>query len=110
MDRPVSREGPIVGVTETPPGTTASPSKVRVAVWVNAPPVSPGDDPPVAEDIVINVKGGSRGLDSPDLLKLRAVVDRGKAGNKGVEFRPLNHDASVSGTGVPLRGINASRL
>ena len=59
LDRTVSREGPIVGVTETPPGATASPSEVRVAVWVNTSPVSPGDNPPVAENIVVRVKEGA---------------------------------------------------
>jgi len=61
LDGAIDREGPIIGVAETPPGAAASPSEVRVAVWVDAPPVSPGDDPPVTEDIVVSVKGGSRG-------------------------------------------------
>ena len=86
LNRSVSKEGPIVGVAETPPGTTASPSEVRVAVWVDTSPVSPGDNPPVAENIVISAEGGSRGLDPPNLLKLGAIVDGWETGNEGVKL------------------------
>jgi hypothetical protein len=51
----VDREGPIIGVTKSPPGATAGPSEVRMAVWVDTSPVGPGDDPAVAENVVVSV-------------------------------------------------------
>ena len=51
----VDREGPIIGVTKSPPGATAGPSKIGMTVWVDTSPVGPGDDPTVAENIVVSV-------------------------------------------------------
>ena len=51
----VNREGPIIGVTESPPGATAGPSEVRMAVWVDTSPVGPCDDPAGAENVVVSV-------------------------------------------------------
>ena len=56
LDGTVDRECTIVRVAEAPPGTTASPTEVRVAVWMNTSPVSPGDDPTITEDIVVGVE------------------------------------------------------
>ena len=106
----VNREGPIIGVTESPPGATAGPSEVRMAVWVDTSPVGPGDDPAVAENVVVSVKRGSRGLDPPNFLELRRIVDRRETGNEGVKLRSLNHDASVAGARVPPGRVNGSRF
>ena len=86
LDGAVDRKGPIIGVAETPPGSTAGPSEVRVAVWMNTSPVSPGDNPPVAENIVISAEGGCRGLNSPNLLKLGAIVDGRETGDEGIKL------------------------
>jgi len=86
LDGAVDRKGPIIGVAETAPGATAGPSEVRVAVWMNTSPVSPGDNPPVAENIVISVEGGCRGLNSPNLLKLGAIANGRKTGDKRIKF------------------------
>ena len=62
----VDREGSVVGVTKTSPGATAGPAKVGVTVWVNASPVGPGDDPAVAENVVVSVKGGWQRTESSE--------------------------------------------
>jgi hypothetical protein len=106
----VDREGSVVGVTKTPPGATAGPTKVGVTVWVNASPVGPGDDPAVAENVVVSVKGGGRGLNPLDFLELRRIVNGRETSDKGVKLRSLNHDASVAGARVPPGRVNGSRL
>ena len=55
LDGTVDRAGPIIGVTKSPPGATAGPSEIRMAVWVDTSPVGPGDGPAVAENIVVSV-------------------------------------------------------
>ena len=106
----VDREGPVIGVTESPPGATAGPSKVGVTVWVNASPGGPGDDPAVAENVVVSVEGGGRGLNPPNFLELRRTVDRRETSDEGVKLRSLNHDASVAGARVPPGRINGGRF
>ena len=56
MDGTVDRECTIVRVAEAPPGTTAGPTEVWVAVWMDTPPISPSDDPSITEDIVVSVE------------------------------------------------------
>ena len=106
----VDREGSVVGMTKTPPGATAGPTKVGVTIWVNASPVGPGDDPAVAENVVVSVKGGGRGLNSVNFLELRRIVNGRETSDKGVELRSLNHDASIAGARVPPGRVNRSRL
>ena len=56
LDRTIDRKCAIVRVAETPPGPTASPTEVWVAVRMDTSPISPSDDPSVTEDIVVSVE------------------------------------------------------
>ena len=56
LDRTIDRKCAIVRVAETPPGTTASPTEVWVAVRMDTSPISPSDDPSVTEDVVVSVE------------------------------------------------------
>ena len=56
LDRTINRKCTVVRVAETPPGPTASPTEVWVAVRMDTSPISPSDDPSITEDIVVSVE------------------------------------------------------
>jgi hypothetical protein len=110
LDGAVDWKGPVVRVTKTPPGATAGSTKIWMTIWVNTSAVSPGDNPTITEDVVISVKGGSRGLNSVNFLKLRGAIYGRETGDKGIEFRSLYHDSCIAGAGMPPGRVNRRRL
>ena len=110
LDGAVDRKGPVVRVKKTPPGATAGSTKIWMTIWVNTSAISPRDNPTITEDVVISVKGGSRGLNSVKFPKLRGVIYGRETGDKGIEFRSLYHDSCIAGAWVPPGRVNRRRF
>ena len=101
MDGTIDRKCAIVRVAKAPPGTTAGSTEVGVTIWVDASPVSPGDDPTITEDVVVSVEGDGRRLDAVDFLEFGGIIYGWEADDKGRQFGTLDHDACISGAWMP---------